>query len=174
LQGSGYHRLKPSKKNRIKKPTVGFLVFENWRKIVSMMNYKNISGKRRFGWAGVMAKPMQLVAADVSRRSWGGRANFGWQGPLWTTDQASMVIQNPPTHVGGYGTAVAVNWDATDRESSLSKSLICRTGLLQVVDFPDISTYFQWCLRSPFAVLPQFSKVQIHLTQLVDFQESFG
>ncbi len=36
----------PSKKNHTKKPTVGFLPFANWRKVVSMMNYKNINGKR--------------------------------------------------------------------------------------------------------------------------------
>jgi hypothetical protein len=42
LHGSNKHRYKPSKKNHTKKPTVGFLVFKNWRKVVSMMNDKSV------------------------------------------------------------------------------------------------------------------------------------
>jgi hypothetical protein len=58
-------------------------------------------------------------------------------------------------------------------KTSASKSLIHRKGLLQVVDFHDIFTYFSWVSWRPFAVVFQFSKVRIRLTQLVDFQDSF-
>jgi hypothetical protein len=46
---------------------------------------------------------------------------------------------------------------------SLRNSLICRKGLTQVVDFPYISTYFQWCSWRLCAVLIQFLKVQMTL-----------
>src|SRR5580698_278651 len=110
-----------------------------------MMKYKNISGKRKSECACFKARRSHLVAADVSRRSGRSRANFGCRGTLWTTDQAGMVIQNPPTHVGSY-------------EAN------CRIGLLQVVDFHDISGYFAWV---------QFLKVRKQLMQLVDFHDSF-
>jgi hypothetical protein len=44
-----------------------------------------------------------LVAADVSRRSECWRVNGGRHARTWTTDQATIALQNPPTHVGGYG-----------------------------------------------------------------------
>ena len=163
LQGSNYHRLRPLEKNHTKKPTVGFLLFANCRKVVSMMKYKNISGKQKTGWACSEATPSQFVAADVSRRSGRGRADCGGRDPLWTTDQSGMVILNPATLVGSYGAACACR----------AKSLICRIGLLQVVDFHDFSGYFSWCLRCMFAALLKFPKVQKQLTQVVDFHESF-
>jgi len=52
-------------------------------------------------------------------------------------------------------------------------SLISRIGLVQVVDFHDISGYFSWCLRCPLAIPLQFLNVQDRLTQLVDFHDSF-
>jgi hypothetical protein len=121
-----------------------------------MMDYKNIIGKQKSGWEWIKARRSQFVAADVSRRSGYSRANFAGRGPLRTTGHASIIIQNPPTHVGGYGAmraGRAAICDAPNRESSIAKSLISRAalrnslisriGLLQVVDFHDISTYFQ-------------------------------
>jgi hypothetical protein len=92
-----------------------------------MMDEKDISRKRESGRACSEARPRQLVAADVSRRFEGSHANHGGRVPLWTNDSASIVIRNPPTHVGGYGAPCvgrAVNWDASNRGSSICKSLI--------------------------------------------------
>ncbi len=94
-----------------------------------MMKDKNISTKRKSGWPCSETRSGQLVAADVSRRSRGSRAKRVRRDPLWTTDQAGIVMQNPPTHVGGYGARVAMNWGGPNRESSISKSLICKTAL---------------------------------------------
>jgi len=57
---------------------------------------------------------------------------------------------------------------------SVRNSLICKLGLMQVVDFHDISGYFSWFLWRPFAVMVQFLKVRNRLTQVVDFHESFS
>jgi len=57
---------------------------------------------------------------------------------------------------------------------SVRKSLICRIGLMQVVDFHDISRYFSCVLWRSCAVLLQFLKVPKQLMQVVDFHDSFG
>jgi hypothetical protein len=107
-----------------------------------MMNDKSIAGNGKSGWACVKARRSPLVAADVSRRSGRSRANCVHRGMVRTTEQVSIVIEDPPTHVGSYGATGAVNGGAPNPESSISKSLICRRGLLQVVDFHDFSRYF--------------------------------
>ncbi len=94
-----------------------------------MMVHENVEGNEESGWECVKRRRSSIVAADVSRRSGRSRASFGGRGLLWTLDQASfaIVIQNPPTHVGSYGAqclGLAVNWDAPNRESTISKSLI--------------------------------------------------
>src|SRR5580692_2587539 len=120
------------------------------------MNCKSIEGNERFERVCAEARPRQFGAAEVTRRSGGWPVNWGREGKSWTTDIGGLVSQNSPTHVGGYG----------------AKSLISRLGLLQVVDFHDISGYFSWVWR-PFAVALLFSKVQKHFMQLVDFHDSF-
>jgi hypothetical protein len=112
-----------------------------------------------------------------------------------------MVIQNPPTHVGGYGArcffgrhpvrkrnpfypvhpvkkilsskAVAtsgLDGDGTNykrpalravsahRGGSVRKPLICRVGLMQVVDFHNISTYFHMLPAASMAGSAQVPK----------------
>ncbi len=96
------------------------------------MNEKSIEGNAETGWACRKVRPSQLVAADASRRSGRIYASCGRQGTFWTTSQASIVVQDPPTHVGGYRVTCdgrALNSDAPNRESSISKSLICKTAL---------------------------------------------
>ena len=83
-----------------------------------------------------------IVAADVSRRSGRSCANCVRPDTIRTTEQASIVIEDPPTHVGSYRATGAVNGGVLDPESSISKSLIFRKGLLQVVDFHDSFRYF--------------------------------
>jgi len=119
-----------------------------------MMNNKNIIGNEKPGTAGVKVGPRQIVAAEVTRRSGHRHASSFSRYSLWTTDEARIVtrnppIQNSPTHVGGYGATGAggaVNCDTPNRESTIPKSLICSTGLTQVVDFHDIFRYFSCVL----------------------------
>ncbi len=67
------------------------------------------------------------------------------------SEQPDMVmqnppIQNPPTYVGSYRArrfGLAMNWGTPFLESFVSKSLIFKIGLLQVVDFHDSFRYFQ-------------------------------
>jgi hypothetical protein len=125
-----------------------------------MMNYKSVEGSEKSGWTSVKATPSQFVAAEVTRRSGRSRANCVRRCTLWMTDQASVVIQNPPPHVGGYRAMCAgraVNCDAPNRESSISKSLICRIALRKsliftiFLDFSHGSRGVQWrfCSSSP-------------------------
>lgn len=124
---------KPLQKNHTKKPTVGFFVFGNCRKVVAMIDYRSVEGAEESGWACVKARPNHLVAADVSRRSGRSRANSVSRGPLRTTDQSRIVIQNPPTHVGGYG-------------ASLSKSLIFQ--IFPLISCVSSSRKFKIALRN--------------------------
>jgi hypothetical protein len=160
------YRHKPSEVNHTKKPTVGFLVFENCCKVVAMIDYMSVEGNGKSGRAFVKARPSQLVADEVTRRSRASRTNCVLRGTLWVTGQPSTVIRNPPTHVGSYGATCAgcaVNWDAPNRGSCISKSLILRIGLLQVVDFHDFSGYFSWLWWRAFAVLLKFLMFGISL-----------
>ncbi len=172
MQGSNYRRLRLLKINHTKKPTVGFLPFTNWRKVISMMDYKNISGKQTNGsrppsfsttarhaeWTRIYANLGERDRLAAPKRSVGGPGRR-----VWRLAEHILVCFLPSG--AGRETHPAATGQAEQHKSGP------RCGLV-ALPMNRISEYLR-LLAFIHAATLHSSKARNQLMQVVDFHDSF-